>query len=78
MGHKESRLPTQAVLGQLLSPTESLHLQTHLHSHSVSIHSHPSSPTVYYLSFRYDAVVTCLATVYYLTSEALDDDLNTL
>ena len=78
MGNRENRSGPQAVLGQLLSPSDSLHLQTHVHRASVHIHSSQSSPSVYYLGFRYDAAVKCLVTVYYLASEALDEHMNTL
>jgi len=78
MGNGESRSEPEAVLGQLLSPSDSLHLQTHIRRASVHIHSVQSSPSVYFLDFRYDAAVVCLATVYYLASEALDGERNTL
>lgn len=78
MGNGESRSGPEAVAGQLLSPSDSLHLQTHLRRASVHIHAAQSSPSVYFLEFRYDASVVCLATVYYLASEALDEQMNTL
>lgn len=78
MGNRGNRYEPKAVLGQLLSPSDSLHLQTHIHRASVHIYSDQCSPSVYYLELRYDAVVTCLVTVYYLASEALDEHMNTL
>jgi len=76
MGNRANRPEPQAVLGQLLSSSDSLHLLSHVHRASVRIHNDQSS--VYYLDFRYDATVMCLATVYYLTSEAVDEHMNTL